>query len=56
MITCLNCARPLEWINVIGSSGFWIHPDLADVDAHGDDCNDDDENSAEPNFNPKDTN
>lgn len=47
MIACVNCQQPIEWVNVVGSSGFWVHPDLADYDTHGSMC-DDDEEQAEP--------
>lgn len=45
---CSNCGEPIEWYNVIGRSGFWIHPDLVDYDNHGTMCADDSGEQAEP--------
>lgn len=45
---CVNCNELIEFWNIVGTSGFWIHPDKVDLDCHGTACDNEDETDAEP--------
>jgi hypothetical protein len=45
---CTNCNAPIQFYTVMGSQGYWYHPDKADHDNHGTFCSADDGDEAQP--------
>ena len=45
---CTNCNAPIVFNYVMGSQGYWCHPDKADYGNHGTFCSDDDNDEARP--------
>lgn len=52
---CIHCNKPIHFYYAFGRTGFWIHPDLVDVDCHGTHCANQDEDQAEPTPSKEDT-